>query len=199
MNKLSGTNHLSCELMVNGTIFHFVQLRQTEALDGFDVLIADHKCGTFAIHDGFDLSLREGSTSRRVTLEELKNILRNKLEFPIVLEVPNCLEMAELRLFDGWFDDLESPLCQSRSMSRITMYGRCVRRVKAVLAEASIPCVLCGAVFVVPNRAQARRILLRAGFQPSRISAGALIEPFSGSAVYLLERTGALDRGIRRK
>jgi len=54
--------------------------------------------------------------------------------------------------------------------------------------EAAIPCRPCGGVFVVRDRVRATTVLLRAGFLVSPISPGALIETFSGSTVYLLER-----------
>ena len=199
MHKPSRNNQLYCQLMVNHTLFHSVQIRMLEPIDDFEVVVTDQLCGTFAIHDAFELNLLEGATWRPLTLFDLKKMLRESREFPRLLDVPGASEMAELRLFDRWFDDLDSPLRSSRPMDRITRYDRCVRRVKAVLQEGAIPCVPCGTVFVVPDRAQARRILLRAGFEPSRISSGALLEPFSGSAVYLLEREGTLNWGIRTK
>jgi hypothetical protein len=96
--------------------------------------------------------------------------------------------MGELRFFNQWID-IERQHRMSRHMDWITAQDRCMRRVRAVLGEVAIPCVPCGGVFVVPNRVRARAVLLRAGFLPSTISAGALTESFTGSTVYLLERS----------
>jgi hypothetical protein len=105
--------------------------------------------------------------------------------------------MAERRLFDR-FDDLDIPHRSSPRVGKITGHVRCVKRVQAVLYEAAIPHQVSGTVFLVPDAAQARIALIRAGFERSTISSGALLEPQSDCAIHLLERPCAGGRSRRR-
>lgn len=186
-------NHdLAIDLVVNGRHFQSVQIRPLDeaddAAEDFDVLIGDSQVGSFALADECDLEIRSNSGWNRISLAELKGHLRGHRSFPRLADIPSSSEMAELRFFNQWID-IERPHRMSRHMDWITAQDRCMRRVRAVLGEVAIPCVPCGGVFVVPNRSRARAVLLRAGFLPSTISAGALTESFTGSTVYLLERS----------
>ena len=64
-----------------------------------------------------------------------------------------------------------------------------VELVTTLLKHSDIPHAVLGSVFVVLNRAQATRLLMRAGFRESTVTAGALVDPKTGTPVYLLQHS----------
>jgi hypothetical protein len=184
------SNHdLRIDVMVNGRYYPSVQIRHmSESIHDFDVLIDDSQVGTMALTEDMNLQLRSSTGWCLITLTTLKSTLAHNSSFPRPLDIPSSSEMAELKLFatvDGY---KQAPGLRSGRAEGFLAYDWCVRRVRAVLGEAAIACTPCGGVFVVPDRERARTVLLRAGFLVSPISPGALVETFSGSTVYLLER-----------
>lgn len=189
---------LPFKLMVNGIPVRSVHIRcASESADDFQVVIRDPKIGFFALHAGFELETREeGSPWRTVTLEQLTKALTESSEFLQAEDLPKASEMAERRLFDR-LDEIDIPHRRSPRLGKITGHDRCVKRVQFLFYEAAIPHQVSGTVFLVPDATQARIALIRAGFEQSTISAGALIEPQSECAIHLLEHPRS--SGITRR
>jgi hypothetical protein len=186
----SNCQAISIDLRVNNRPFGTVQIRHegTEITDDFDVLIDDSFCGILTLQEHFSLELYLGCSWQRVTLAELKDSLARSSEFPRPVDMPNSSEIAELRMLDHFYGDRQGAAAPHQQLTQLQVYDRCRRRVTSVLQDAGISTVPCGNVFVVPDRERARAVLLHAGFQNSAISAGALLEPFSSSTLYLIER-----------
>src|SRR5580658_1818452 len=198
MPEPSEIDELSCKLRVNGLLVQSVHVRCVpELADDFQVVITDPQIGSFSLHGGFELEIREQDSWQPLTLEQLTRTLTESSEFLQAEDLPKSSEMAERRLFDR-FDDLDIPHRSSPRMGKITGHVRCVKRVQAVLYEAAIPHQVSGTVFLVPDAAQARIALIRAGFERSTISPGALLEPQSACAIHLLERPCSCGRSRRR-
>jgi len=198
MEEPTRIDELPFELLVNGISVRSVQIRSVPASDDFQILMTDPQLGRLSLTSAFELEMREeGSSWRTVTLEELTKVLSESSEFLQAEDLPKSSEMAERRLFDR-FDDLDIPHRSSPRVGKITGHVRCVKRVQAVLYEAAIPHQVSGTVFLVPDAAQARIALIRAGFERSTISSGALLEPQSDCAIHLLERPCAGGRSRRR-
>jgi len=187
MSLRSNRHEVSIDVRVNGRQFRSVEICPgNEAPEDFDALINDSQCGLLNLHEHFVLELRSGCTWKSATLADLRNALLQSDQFPRPPEMQTTSEMAELRLFSNTSVDPHNLPPRARRIEQFIGYERCVRRVRAVLRDAAISCIPFGAVFIVVDRERARTVLLRAGFQPSGI-AGALLEPFSGCAVYLIE------------
>jgi hypothetical protein len=198
MEEPTRIDELPFELLVNGISVRSVHIRSVPASDDFQILMTDPQLGRLSLTSAFELEMREeGSSWRTVTLEELTKALSESSEFLQAEDLPKSSEMAERRLFDR-FDDLDIPHRSSPRVGKITGHVRCVKRVQAVLYEAAIPHQVSGTVFLVPDAAQARIALIRAGFERSTISSGALLEPQSDCAIHLLERPFAGGRSRRR-
>jgi hypothetical protein len=190
-------DELPFELRVNRSPVRSAHIRCDPASDDFQILMTDPQIGRFSLTDAFELEMREeGSSWRPVTLEQLKMTLTESSEFLQTEDIPKASEMAERRLFDR-LDDLDIPHRNSPRVAKITGHDRCVKRVQFLLYEAAIPHDVSGTVFLVPDANQARIALIRAGFERSTISAGALIEPQSECAIRLLERPRS--SGITRR
>jgi hypothetical protein len=197
MEEPTRIDELPFELLVNGISVRSVQIRSVPASDDFQILMTDPQLGRFSLTSAFELEMQEeGSSWRTVTLEQLTKALAESSEFLQAEDLPKSSEMAERRLFDR-FDDLDIPHRSSARVGKITGHVRCVKRVQAVLYEAAIPHQVSGTVFLVPNVAQARIALIRAGFENSTITAGALVEPQSECAIHLLERPRFYGRSRR--
>jgi hypothetical protein len=176
-----------CELLLNGVSVRRVAIRQpADAVADFDVVFTDPVLGSFSLHSGFDIDMRELDLNwRRVSLEELKGILRRSS--PLRSEdLPKASEIAESRLF-ARVDDIEIPHWQR---SRLSSRGReeCVHYVQRIFYRVGIPHLVAGTTFTVPSAATARIPLKRAGFRESEISRSALIEPRTGCAIQVIER-----------
>lgn len=198
MEEPTRIDELPVELLVNGISVRSVQIRSAPASDDFQILMTDPQLGRLSLTSAFELEMREeGSSWRTVTLEQLAKALTESSEFLQSEDLPKSSEMAERRLFDR-FDDLDIPHRSSPRVGKITGHVRCVKRVQAVLYEAAIPHQVSGTVFLVPDAAQARVALIRAGFERSTISPGALLEPQSDCAIHLLERPRSCGRSRRR-
>jgi hypothetical protein len=193
-----GTDELSCKLRVNGLLVQSVHIRCVpELADDFQVIITDPQIGSFSLHGGFELEMREkGSPWRPVTLEQLTKTVTESSQFLQTEDIPKASEMAERRLFDR-FDDVDIPHRNSPRVAKITGHDRCVKRVQFLLYEAAIPHQVSGTVFLVPDVAQARTTLVRAGFENSTITPGALVEPQSECAIHLIERPRSYGRSRR--
>jgi hypothetical protein len=190
-------DELPWELKVNGIPVQSVQIRSVPASDDFQILMTDPQLGRFSLTSAFELEIREQDSWQPLTLEQLTRTLTERSEFLQAEDLPRSSEMAERRLFDR-FDDLDIPHRSSPRVGKITGHVRCVKRVQAVLYEAAIPHQVSGTVFLVPDAAQARSALIRAGFERSTISPGALLEPQSDCAIHLLERACSCGRSRRR-
>jgi hypothetical protein len=156
--------------------------------DDFEIVITDPQIGSFSLHGGFELEMRqEGSSWRTVTLEQLTKAITGSSEFLQAEDVPKSSEMAERRLFDR-IDDVDIPHQRSPRLNQLTGQDECVREVQRVLREARVPHRVAGTVFVVPSAFRARICLLRAGFRKSTIAPTALVEPVTTRAVLLVKR-----------
>lgn len=187
MDARLSSHELWIDVTVNGRYYPSVQIRHmSEYVYDFDVCITDSQVGTIALTEDLNFELRSSAGWCLATLTRLKDTLTQHSSFPRPFDVPSSSEMAELRLFATLHRQALGP--RSGRAEGLLAYDQCVRRVRSVLGEAAIACTPCGGVFVVPDRERARTVLLRAGFRVSPISPGALIEDFSGSTVYLLER-----------
>jgi hypothetical protein len=137
------------------------------------------------LSDTCELETREdGSNWHLVTLEQFAKALaeRSKYLRPVVL--PSSSKVAEGQLFDR-LDDI--PHWKSWRLGELTGHIECVRRVQQALYEARIPHQAAGTVFVVPSVSRTRIVLRRAGFEESKITSAALVEPHSGCAIHLLQ------------
>jgi len=197
MEEPTRIDELPFELLINGISVRSLQIRSVPASDDFQIFMTDPQLGRFSLTSTFELEMREGSSWRTVTLEQLTKVLTESSEFLQAEDLPKSSEIAERRLFDR-FDDLDIPHRSSPRVGKITGHVQCVKRVQAILYEAAIPHQVSGTVFLVPDAAQARIALIRAGFERSTISPGALLEPQSDSAIHLLERPCACGRSRRR-
>jgi hypothetical protein len=189
MPEPSEIDELSCKLRVNGLLVQSVHVRCVpELADDFQIVITDPQIGSFSLHGGFELEMREeGSSWRTVTLEQLTKAITGSSEFLQAEDLPMSSEMAERRLFDR-IDDVDIPHQRSPRLNQLTGQDECVREVQRVLREARVPHRVSGTVFVVPSAFRARICLLRAGFRKSTIAPTALVEPVSARAVLLVER-----------
>ncbi len=190
-------DELPWELKVNGIPVQSVQIRSVPASDDFQILMTDPQLGMFSLTSAFELEIREQDFWQPLTLEQLTRTLTERSEFLQAEDLPKASEMAERRLFDR-FDDLDIPHRSSPRVGKITGHVRCVKRVQAVFYEAAIPHQVSGTVFLVPDAAQARIVLIHAGFQQSTISPGALLDPRANCAVHLIERPRSCGRSRRR-
>ena len=197
MEEPTRIDELPFELLVNGISVRSVQIRSVPASDDFQILMTDPQLGRFSLTGAFELEMREeGSSWRTVTLEQLTKALTESSEFLQTEDIPKASEMAERRLFDR-FDDVDIPHRNSPRVAKITGHDRCVKRVQFLLYEAAIPHQVSGTVFLVPDVAQARTTLVRAGFENSTNTPGALVEPQSECAIHLLERPRFYGRSRR--
>ncbi len=180
---------IPCDLRVNGILLRSVQVRlRNHAGPEFQVVIKDPQIGSFPLHGGFELELREkGSPWRSVTLEVLTKVLMAHSESLLTADLPKVPDRANLQPLDRLVE-VDTPHSRSPRLGKITGHDRCVQLVQALLYEAAIPHRVSGTVFLVPNSAQARTILIRAGFEQSTISAGALVAPQSECAIHVLEQ-----------
>ena len=178
----------SCELLVNGVSMRTVRICQPVESDcDFDVIVTDRMVGSFALHSDFEIDVQElDSCWRRVSLEELKAILKRKNLLP-VNDLPKSSDIAECRLF-ARVDDIEIPYWERSRLSGRGREEACVRYVQKILYRVGIPHLVAGTTFTVPSAPTARIPLKRAGFRQSPISRSALVEPRTNVAIQLIER-----------
>jgi len=84
MPDSSTLGHFPCEVSLNGMCMRYPRIRQTsESFDDFDIVVTDPQLGSFALHSGFDIEVRELDAAwRQVSLEELKRILKSRYLLP---------------------------------------------------------------------------------------------------------------------
>jgi hypothetical protein len=188
MPEPSEVGAVSCDVIVNGVLFRSVNIRnRSDTCDDFDVVVTDPMLGKFALHDGFDIDVREPVSDRqRVSIEELKGILANGA-LAAVGDLPTASEIAECHLFVG-VDDIQLPHWESEPRSVLRGQEACVRYVQRIFYRVGIPHLIAGTTFTVPSAPTARIPLKRAGFRQSEISPSALIEPRTGCAIQLVQR-----------
>jgi len=192
MMELLRIDELPYALKVNGILVESLLLRYPYCrADAFEIVITDRQIGLFALTDAFEFETREeGAPWRSITLEQLTKALTESTDYLHVEDRPKASEVAERRLVDRG-SDLDVPYRGSSRLGKITGHVECVRRVQMVLFEARIPHRIAGTVFVVASARKARKCLMKAGFRKSAIAPAALIEPYSGCAIQLLEHPGA--------
>jgi hypothetical protein len=188
MPDSSALDDVPCDLSLNGLPLHSVRVRQTgDCADDFDVIVTDPVLGAFSLHAGFDIDVRERDSSwRRVSLDELKGILKSRNLLPIE-DLPRASEMAECRLF-ARVDDIEIPHWESAPRSVLRRQDACVHYVQRILYRVGIPHLVAGTTFIVPSAGTVRIPLKRAGFRKSEISPSAWVEPRTGCSIQLIER-----------
>jgi len=168
MEEPLGIDELHCELMVNGMPVRSVQIRCVpDSTDNFQLVITHPTLGPFALHDGFELEVRERDSWRPLTLEWLKKTLAAQMKSLHAQDIPKSSKIAERRLFAG-LDDFNVPYRRSPRLSGLTGHAECVRHVRKVLLEAGVPHRVAGTVFVVPSSLKARTCLIRLGFEKAR-------------------------------
>jgi hypothetical protein len=188
MSHTFAPDEFACELLLNGVSIRTVRVRQgAESTGDFEVIVTDLILGSFALHSCFEIDVPEPDSGwRRVSLDELKGILRNRYLLPAD-DLPKASDIAESRLF-ARVDDIQIP-CWERS--RLATRGReeaCVRYVQRIFYRVGIPHLVSGTTFLVPSAPTARIPLQRAGFRKSAISASALVEPRTKVSIQLVER-----------
>jgi hypothetical protein len=188
MDDSSAIDDFPCELLLNGVPVQSVRIRHTaEPAGDFDVVVADTVLGAFALHSGFYIDVHDADSNwRRVSLDELKGILKDKYLL-LADDLPKASEVAECRLF-ARVDDIEIPHWECGRLSVLAREDACVRYVQRILYRVGIPHLVSGTTFVVPSAATARIPLKRAGFRRSEISPSALVEPRTGCAIQVIER-----------
>jgi hypothetical protein len=177
------------ELRVNGIADPAIRFSMShDEPDDFDILVDDAILGTLAITADCILELREvGTDWRTVTLDDLKGVLLGDSESLTTLDLPKVSEILERRPFDRP-DEVGLIHRRSPQLADLTGHTDCLRRVQSLFYGAGLPHKSAGTVFVVPNLHLARSVLCRAGFYPSPISRGALVEPQTRCAVQLVEQ-----------
>ena len=188
MPDSSTLGHFPCEVSLNGVYMRSARIRRTpKSRDDFDIVVTDPQLGSFALHSGFDIEVRELDAAwRQVSLEELKRILKSRYLLPSD-DLPTASQHAECQLFAP-VDDIEIPEWQRGRLSVLGREEACVRYVQRVFYRTGIPHLVSGTTFLVPSAATARIPLKRAGFRPSQISPSALVEPRTGCAIQVVER-----------
>ena len=188
MSDTFALDDFPCELLLNGMSVRSVTIRQTTESDGdFDVVVTDSILGAFALHSDFEIDVQEADAGwRRVSLDELKGILKRRNLLPIE-DLPRASEIAECRLF-ARVDDIQIPHWESAPRSVLRRQDACVQFACRVLYRTGIPHLLAGTTFSVPSAPTARIPLKRAGFRQSEISPSALVEPRTGCSIQLIER-----------
>lgn len=200
MRDFSALGNLPCELLLNGVSIRSVRIRENSDSEGnFDVLVNEPVLGVYSLHSGFDIQVHEAEDAgwRRVSLAELKGILKSKYLLPGD-DLPKASDIAECRLF-ARVDDIQIP-CWERS--RLTIRGpeeACVRYVQRIFYRVGIPHLVAGTTFLVPSAPTARIPLQRAGFRKSAISRSALLEPRTRVSIQLVERDPAGNEPKRRR
>ena len=188
MRDPSAPEDFPCELLLNGVSVRRVAIRRAADSEAdFDVVITDPVLGSFSLHSGFEIDMREHDLNwRRVSLEELKRILRCRslLSLGDLLKVS---DIAESRLF-ARVDDIKIPHLERSPLSIRGHEEACVRYVQRIFYRVGIPHLVAGTTFSVPSAQTARIPLKRAGFRRSEISRSALIEPRTGCAIQVIER-----------
>ncbi len=178
---------MPCSLLVNGIPVKLVHIRVSDSTDEFDVLIDDPQIGSICLHNGFELEIKDQDSWRPLTLAQLKRTILAGSEFLQAEDMPKASETFERNLLDR-LDGIDIPHRKSSRLSELIGQDECVRQVRKVLCQARIPHRVAGAVFVVPCLRRTRMVLLHAGFRPSPIVPAALIEPWSGCPIQLVER-----------
>ena len=191
MRNSSAFGDFPCELLLNGVTMRSVGVRQgTDSSGDFDAVVSDPMLGSFALHSGFEIDVPEPDSNwRRVSLDELKRILKSRYLLPAD-DLPKASEAAECRLF-ARVDDIQIPCWEH---SRLSIRGReeaCVRYVQRIFYRVCIPHLVAGTTFTVPSAPTARIPLKRAGFRQSEISRSALVEPRTQVSIQLIERDPA--------
>jgi hypothetical protein len=188
MSDIFTSDEFSCELLVNGVPIQSVRTRQgAESTDDLDVVVTDPVVGCFALHSGFDIDIHQPDQSwRRVFLDELKGILKDKYLLPAD-DLPKASDIAECRLF-ARVDDIEIPHWESGRLSVLGREEACVQYVQRIFYRVGIPHLVSGTTFVVPSAPTARIPLKRAGFRRSPISPSALVEPRTSVTIQLVQR-----------
>jgi hypothetical protein len=187
--KMSDTfapDEFPCELLLNGVSVRSVRIRQINSDGNFDVVVTD-LVGSFALHSDFEIDVCEQDSSRRrVSLDELKKILKSRYLLPAD-DLSRASEMAECRLF-AKIDDIQIPHWEDGRLSGLGREEACVRYVQRILYRTGIPHLVSGTTFLVPSAPTAHIPLKRAGFRQSEISPSALVEPRTGCAIQVVER-----------
>jgi hypothetical protein len=181
-------DEFSCDLLLNGVRIKCLGIRQgAESAGDLEVVVTDPVLGPFALHSGFEIDVPEPDSNwRRVSLDELKGILRSKYLLSAD-DLPKASEMAECRLF-ARVDDIQIPQWESTPRSVLRRQDACVQFACRVLYRTGIPHLVAGTTFTVPSAPTARIPLKRAGFRQSEISRSALVEPRTGCSIQLIER-----------
>ena len=155
--------------------------------DDFDIVVTDSLLGSFSLHSGFDIEVRECEAAwRRVSLQELKTILKNRYVMSGG-DLTTDSQNTESRLFAP-VNNIEVPEWQCGRFSILGREAACVRYVQRILYRTGIPHLVSGTTFLVPSATTARIPLKRAGFRQSKISPSALVEPRTGCAIQVIER-----------
>jgi len=188
MSNTFAGDEFHCELLVNAVPVRSLRIRQHAELgDNFDVIVSDPMVGSFALHSGFEIDVRELDTRwRRVSLEELKESLRRKNLLPPD-DLLESSQIAGARLF-ARVDDIEIPYWERSRLSGGGREEACVRYVQRILYRVGIPHLVAGTTFTVPSVPTARIPLKRAGFRQSPILQSGLVEPRTNVAIHLIER-----------
>jgi hypothetical protein len=179
---------LPCDMVLNGIPMRSVQIRNSrDSHEDFEILVTDPTLGSFALHSGFEIDVRESDSDwRRVSLDELKGML-TRIALLKIEDLPNASEIAECRLF-AQVDDIEIPQWESAPHPVLRRQDACVRYVQRIFYRVGIPHLVAGTTFSVPSVPTARIPLKRAGFRQSEISPSALVEPRTGCSIQLIER-----------
>ena len=187
----------SCELLLNGVRIRSLGIRQSaESAGDLDVVVTDPALGPFALHSGFEIDVPEQDSNwRRVSLDELKRILKSKCLLSAD-DLPKASEIAECLLFAP-VADIEIPHWECGRLPVLGREAACVRYVQRILYRTGIPHLVSGTTFVVPSAPTARIPLKRAGFLRSTISPSALVEPRTQVSIQLIERDPA-NKGLQR-
>jgi hypothetical protein len=188
MPEPSEANEVTCDLRLNGVPLQSVSIRnRPDYPDNFDLVVTDPVVGPFALNPDFEIDVRESDSDwGRVSLDELKGIITRTALLKIE-DLPKASEIAECRLF-ARVDDIEIPTWESTPRSVLRRQDACVRYVQRIFYRVGIPHLVAGTTFCVPSAPTARIPLKRAGFRQSKISPSALVEPWTGCAIQLIER-----------
>jgi len=124
-----------------------------------EVVVEDPLVGVFALHNEFDLLLKEeGSEWRPVGIDELRRVLAARKRLAKSESQDSDSQPAELE-FHRTSNEIASDCPKLLRVGEVTGLDDCAQRIEAALYRTSIPHLRSALTFVVPSMLHARKIL----------------------------------------
>lgn len=148
------------QLKVNNVLAKSVWLRVRLRDAGHsEVVVEDTSVGAFALHNAFDLLLKEqGSEWRSVGLDELRRVLAAQKRLEKSKSKAADRPPVELTAHES-SNEVASDCPKLLRVGEVTGLDDCAQRIEAALYRTSIPHLRSALTFVVPSMLHARKIL----------------------------------------